>query len=176
MSDKLYTVSLKGASQNQAWVVINADSADELHEALAALTTADQAGESLLQYVADANATYQGVANVANPSQRAAAPSPTVGSGEPAQENQAAASAPARQRGGNSGGSSYGRKKAAAGSGGRGGKKPKLSYEEASADCRHGERNRFAKDDWVAYFCSQPKGDPDACAANFIDAADDQES
>lgn len=168
MSDKLFTVSLKGASQSQAWIVVNADSADELAQALS-----DLAEQSIYQTVADANSLYQGVANVANPSGRAAAP---AGSGEPAQESQAATTAPARQRGGSSNTSTYGRKKAAAGSGGRGGKKPKLSYEEASADCAHGERRRFAKDDWVAYFCPLEKGDPNQCAGNFIDAADDQEA
>lgn len=173
MSDKLYTVSLKGASQNQAWVVINADDTDELLGAIEALGVEVSADKTVLQLVAEANSLYQGVANVANPSGRAAAP---AGSGEPAQESQAATTAPARQRGGSSNTSTYGRKKAAAGSGGRGGKKPKLSYEEASADCQHGERRRFAKDDWVAYFCPQPKGDPDTCPANFIDAADDQEA
>ena len=172
MSDKLLTVSLKGSSQNQAWVVINADSGDELFDALTDLGVEVDKNASLLQSIAEANALYQGVANVANPSGRAPAP---AGSGEPAQETQAAAAAPARQRGGNAGGSAYGRKKAAAGSGGRGGKKPKLSYEEASADCAHGERRRYAKDDWVAYFCPLEKGDPNICDAHFIDASDDQE-
>jgi hypothetical protein len=169
VSDKLFTISLKGSSQSQPWAVINADSKDELDGALVDIT-------DLAQAIADANATFQAVLNVANPSGRAPAPATAVGSGEPAQESQAEAPAPARQRGGNSGGSSYGRKKAAAGSGGRGGKKPKLSYEEASADCSHGERRRFTKPgaDWVAYFCPQPKGQ-DECAANFIDLDDDQE-
>lgn len=174
MSDKnLFTVSLKGASQNQAWIVVNADSVDELAQALG-----DLAEHDLYQQVADANSLYQGVANVANPSGRAPAPTaPPAGSDESSQDGQAGSSTPARQRGGNSGSSSYGRKKAAAGTGGRGGKKPKLSYEEASADCKHGERRRFTKPgaDWVAYFCPQPKGDPDTCEANFIDASDDQE-
>jgi hypothetical protein len=171
MSDKLYTVSLKGASQNHPWIVVNADDVAELEAALDSLAESE-----LYQKIADANALYQGVANVANPSGRAPAPATAVGSGEPAQETQAETPAPARQRGGNSGGSSYGRKKAAAGSGGKGGKKPKLSYEEASADCSHGERRRFTKPgaDWVAYFCPQPKGQ-DECAANFIDLDDDQE-
>lgn len=173
MSDKLFTVSLKGASQSQAWIVVNADSASELIDALSDLGVAVADDASVLQVVAEANSLYQGVANVANPSGRAAAP---AGSGEPAQESQAATTAPARQRGGSSNTSTYGRKKAAAGSGGRGGKKPKLSYEEASADCAHGERRRFAKDDWVAYFCPLEKGDPNQCAGNFIDAADDQEA
>lgn len=174
MSDKLFTVSLKGASQSQAWIVVNADSADELASALDALRESDENGDSLLQQVADANSLYQGVANVANPSGRAAAP---AGSGEPAQESQAATTAPARQRGGSSNTSTYGRKKAAAGSGGRGGKKPKLSYEEASADCPHGERRRFTKPDvdWVLYGCPLDKNDPNNCGPNFIDKSSDEE-
>ena len=172
MSDKLYTVSLKGASQNHPWIVVNADDAQELDNALRDLTSGD-----LFQLIADANATYQAVANVANPSGRAPAPA-AAGSGEPAQETQAETPAPARQRSSApTGGSSYGRRKAAATTGGRGGKKPKLSYEEASADCVHGERRRFTKPgaDWVAYFCPQPKGQ-DECPANFLDASEDQES
>lgn len=168
-NNSLLTVSLKGSSQNQPWIVVNASSVEELEAVLAELND-----RNTHQFVADTNANFQAVANIANPSGRAPSPS-TAGSGEPAQESQAAAPAPARQRGGNAASTSYGRKKAAAGSGGRGGKKPKLSYEEASADCPHGERRRYAKDDWVAYFCPQPKGDPDTCDANFIDAADDQE-
>lgn len=179
MSDKLYTVSLKGASQNHPWIVVNADSAQELDDALAELASDRGDGNSLLQLVADANATYQAVANVANPSGRAPAPQSAVGSDEPAQESQAEAQAPARQRQAapTQGGSSYGRKKQAAGTGGRGGKKPKLSYEEASADCVHGERRRFTKPgaDWVLYGCPLPKGDPNACEPNFIDKDQDAE-
>ena len=175
MSDKLFTVSLKGASQNQPWVVINADSADELAFALTTLTEGD--GDSLFQQIADANALYQGVANVANPSGRAPAPAPG-GSGEPAQETQAEAAAPARQRG-NGGQSSYARKKQSAGSGGRGGSKPRMTYEEASADCVHGERQRRsgngARGEWVGYFCPTPKGTPDQCSPNFLNPEDDQE-
>jgi hypothetical protein len=170
MSDKLFTVSLKGASQNQPWIVVNADTAQELDDALRELTTSE-----LLQLIADANATYQGIANVANPSGRAPAPS-AAGSDEPAQGSET--TTPARQRGSAApAASGYGRKKAVAGTGGRGGKKPKLSYEEASADCVHGERRRFTKPgaDWVAYFCPQPKGQNE-CEANFIDASEDQES
>lgn len=171
MSDKLFTVSIKGSSQSQAWVVVNADSAQELLDALT-----DLADQGLYQAVADANALYQGVANVSNPSGRAPAP---AGSGEQAQETQAATTAPARQRGSSNGGSSYGRRKASAGTGGRGGQKPRLSYEEASADCVHGQRVRrsgsSAKGDWVGYFCPTPKGTADQCSPNFLDPADDQE-
>lgn len=179
MSDKLYTVSLKGASQNQPWVVINADTADDLAEALHALgdERPQDGGLSLHQMIADANATYQAVANVANPSGRAPAPQSAAGSDAPAQDAESTPPARQRQAAPTQGGSSYGRKKATAGTGGRGGKKPKLSYEEASADCVHGERRRFTKPgaDWVAYFCPQPKGQ-DECPANFIDADVDQES
>lgn len=175
MSDETsgYTVSLKGDRQNQPWTVVRGQDAAELSGLLGDLT------EDLLQQIADVNSLCQGVLNATAglaPVQRQSAP---VEAGEPAQESQAAPSAPPRQRGQQqSGGSSYGRKKAVAGTGGRGGKKPKLSYEEASADCKHGERRRFTKPgaDWVAYFCPQPKGDPDTCDANFIDSDDDQES
>lgn len=170
MSDKLLTVSLKGASQNQPWVVINADSADELRDALA-----DLSEQNVYQIIADANATYQGVANVANPSGRAPAPA-AAGSDEPAQG--AETTTPTRQRQAAAAPSSgYGRKKAVAGTGGRGGKKPKLSYEEASADCAHGERRRYTKPDvdWVLYGCPQPKDAPDNCGPNFLDKSDDQE-
>lgn len=175
MSEKLLTISLKGASQSQPWIVINADSADEAASAIADIGINLDGEYTLLQAVAEANAQFQAVANVANPSGRAPAPSAAVGSGEPAQEAQAEATAPARQRS-TQGGSTYGRRKAAATTGGRGGKKPKLTYEEASADCKHGERRRFTKPgaDWVAYFCPQPKGQ-DECEANFIDASADQE-
>lgn len=172
MSDKLLTVSLKGASQNQPWLVVNADSVEELTAVLAEL-----AEVNAYQDVADANATYQAVANVANPSGRAPAPQSAAGSDAPAQDAETTTPARQRQAAPTQGGSSYGRKKATAGTGGRGGKKPKLSYEEASADCVHGERRRFTKPgaDWVAYFCPQPKGQ-DECPAAFIDLADDREA
>ena len=174
MSDKLYTVSLKGASQSQPWTVINADSADELASALDALNVEDENGVTLFQLIADANASYQAVANVANPSGRAPAPA-AAGSDAPAQGTET--TTPARQRGGAPQSSGYGRKKAQAGTGGRGGKKPKLTYEEASADCAHGERRRFTKPDvdWVLYGCPLDKNDPNNCGANFIDKSEDQE-
>lgn len=177
MSDKLLTISLKGASAVQPWIVINADSADEAADAIAALGVNLDGEYTLLQAVAEANAQFQAVANVANPSGRAPAPTPG-GSGEPAQEAQAEAAAPARQRG-NGGQSSYGRKKQQASSGGRGGSKPRLTYEEASADCVHGERVRRsgngARGEWVGYFCPTPKGTPDQCSPQFINPEDDQE-
>lgn len=175
MSDKLLTISLKGSSQSQPWAVVNADSRDEALEAFEALGLEFSEDATLFQIIADANAQFQAVLNVANPSGRASAPA--AGAGEPAQETQAATPAPARQRGGNSGGSAYGRKKAVAGTGGRGGKKPKLTYEEASADCAHGERRRFTKPDvdWVLYGCPLDKNDPNNCGAQFIDKVDDGE-
>lgn len=37
----------------------------------------------------------------------------------------------------------------------------------ADTTCVHGQRNRVAKGNWVAWFCPQPKGAPDQCQASF---------
>ncbi|HEU5118492.1 MAG TPA: hypothetical protein VFT74_17920 [Isosphaeraceae bacterium] len=131
---------------------------------------------AVAQLIANINGA-EGLAAIVQPSTRNR-PAP-AGSGEQAQESQAATQAPARQRGSSNGSSSYGRRKSQAGTGGRGGQKPKLTYEEASADCVHGERVRRsgngARGEWVGYFCPAPKGSADQCPPNFLDPSDDQE-
>lgn len=171
MSEKRFTVSLKGARASEPWVVINAQDVMELNMALDELTEG-----FALQRIAEVNSLLAGTLNVVNGTTPVPARQVAAGSDEPAQAATTETAPPARQRGGAAPQqSSYGRKKATAGTGGRGGKKPKLTYAEASADCPHGERRRYAKDDWVAYFCPLDKNDPNVCAANFIDASEDEE-
>lgn len=37
----------------------------------------------------------------------------------------------------------------------------------AATTCVHGQRNRVARGNWVAWFCPQPKGAADQCQAAF---------
>lgn len=171
-TDAPFVVTLKGGDGFKApWIVVRGDTADEVASNLEAL-----AETGLYGLVSEAASLFGAANNVANPSGRAPAPA-AAGSDEPAQG--AESTTPARQRGAAAAPSSsgYARKKAQAGTGGRGGRKPKLTYEEASADCKHGERRRFTKPGatWVGYGCPQPKDAEDNCGAQFIDAEDDLE-
>lgn len=165
MSDKLYTVSLKGSRGDQPWIVVNADSPQELSGALTDLSENEEYLHSLLQQVADANSAFQAVLNVTTT---------PAGSGEPAQVAQAATPAPARQdQAPAQGGSSYARRKASAGTGGRGGQPDNnVSPGVTPEPCHHGDRvyrsGNGAKGPWQAWFCPSPKGTPDQCQALWV--------
>lgn len=166
MSDRLFTVSLKGQQAHQAWVVINADTADDLAGAIDALLAEGDGGDSLLQQIADANSIYQGVANVANPgATRAPAP---AGSDAPTQVPQAGPTTPARQDSPPAQ-SSYARRKASAGTGGRGGQKDnEVASGVTPEPCAHGDRTYRDGGRWKAWFCPSPKGTPGQCEPLWV--------
>ena len=166
MSDKLYTISLKGAASIQPWLVINADNADEALDAISNAGVEVTMETTLLQAIAEANAHFQGVLNVSNPHQAPAQSAPPAVQG-------AAQSAPQNTGGGQPQQTSYGRRKASAGTGGRGGKSDRLAPGVVPEPCQHGPRTyregNGAKGFWSAYFCPSPKGTVDQCDPLWID-------